>query len=79
MGDSPAKNTLNITPCILTPYIYKGGGCLIFPARLCEPQRGSALAGEALVGALRLEIHFLRSARIEPKLFLLSLIYINEY
>ena len=44
---------------------------MIFPARLGEPQRGSALAGEALVGALRLENHFLKSARIEPKLFLL--------
>jgi hypothetical protein len=53
--------------------IYKGGkiGCLILPARLGKPQRGSALAGEALVGALRLENHFLKSARIEPKLFLL--------
>jgi len=39
------------------------------PARLGEPQRGSALAGKALVGALRLENHFLRSAQIEPKLF----------
>ena len=41
------------------------------PARLGEPQRGSALDGEALVGALRSENYFLKSARIEPKLFLL--------
>jgi len=41
------------------------------PARLGEPQRGSALAGEALIGALRLEDHFLKSAQIEPELFLL--------
>jgi hypothetical protein len=40
-------------------------------ARLGEPQQGSALAGEALVGALRLENHFLKFARIEPKLFLM--------
>jgi hypothetical protein len=48
------------------------------PARLGEPQRGLALAGEALVGALRLESHFLKSARIEPKLFLLfACIFMN--
>ena len=41
------------------------------PARLGEPQRGSALAGEALVGALWLENHILKFARIEPKLFML--------
>ena len=41
------------------------------PARLGEPQRGSALAGEALIGALRLENHSLKSARIEPKHVLL--------
>ena len=34
------------------------------PARLGEPQRGSALAGEALVGAIRLEIHFFKSAAV---------------
>jgi len=41
-------------------HIHKGGqiGCLILSARLGEPQRGSALAGEALVGALRLNITF---------------------
>jgi hypothetical protein len=44
---------------------------MILPARLGEPQRGSALAGEALIGALWLENHFLKSARIEPELFLL--------
>ena len=47
--------------------------------RLGEPQRGSALAGEALVGALRLGNHFLKSARIEPKRFCCLLKYINEY
>jgi hypothetical protein len=50
------------------------------PARLGEPQRRSALAEEALVGALRLENRFLKSARIELNPFLLfAYIYINEY
>jgi hypothetical protein len=45
----------------------------MLPARLGKPQRGSALAGEDLVGALRLENHFLKSARIEPKFLCCSL------
>ena len=47
------------------------------PARLGESQQGSALAGEALVGALRLENYFLKFARIEPKLFLFSYLIMN--
>jgi len=43
-----------------------------FSTRLGEPQRSSALAGEALVGGcITVKKNFLKSERIEPKLFLL--------
>jgi hypothetical protein len=61
--------------------LSKGGwiGCLILPAKLDELQQGSTLAGEAQIGALRIENHFLKSARIEPKFFCCSHIYIYIY
>ena len=44
---------------------------------LGKPHRGLALAGEALVGAIRLEIHFLNSARIELNTFSVVRLYID--
>jgi hypothetical protein len=41
---------------------------MILPARLDERRLGRG--SSTLVGALRLENHFLKLARIEPKLFL---------
>ena len=43
---------------------------MILPARLDKCRRGRGSLTLALVGALRLENHFLKLARIEPKLFL---------
>ena len=40
------------------------------PARLDERRRGRGSSIYALVGALRLENHFLKFARIEPKIVL---------